>query len=153
MSPTFFTRTLITVAIILVVVGVLFNQSNTLSIKQSTQCNLNGANYCELTNQNTSVSVEFDQDIALEEELMLRIDLAPSLKIKQAWVQGINMYMGKTAVILQNINHESSKTSYHGVLFLGACSEPDMKWQLIVQTTDANGNTKSWFFNFETHRN
>ncbi|MDU0355096.1 hypothetical protein RS130_15380 [Paraglaciecola aquimarina] len=59
--------------------------------------------------------------------------------------------MGKTAVII-----DSSKTigSYHhhlSQLFLGACSEPNMKWQLVVQIVDSEQNIQSYFFNFETH--
>ncbi|MEO9945385.1 MAG: hypothetical protein ABJH28_12100 [Paraglaciecola sp.] len=152
MSPTFFTRTLITIAIILVVIGFLFSQSNNFGLKTNTQCNLDNKTQCELNTQSEVVSVKFLQTIQLEEELKLTITLSDSLKIKQIWVQGINMYMGKTAVILENVTHISSSFTYDGLLFLGACSEPDMKWQLIIQTENTEKVTQSWFFNFETHR-
>ena len=74
-------------------------------------------------------------------------------KIKQMWVQGINMYMGKNAVIVDSVYAKEMKKVYNAHLFLGACSEPKMRWQLIVQTTDNDEIVKSWFFNFSTDRN
>ena len=54
------------------------------------------------------------------------------------WVQGINMYMGKSAVLTDSIYLEDGKKVYNARLFLGACSEPLMRWQLIIQTIDDN---------------
>ena len=69
------------------------------------------------------------------------------------WVQGINMYMGKNAVLADSTYAKEAKKVYNARLFLGACSEPAMRWQLIIQTTDNNELEQSWFFNFSTDRN
>lgn len=153
MSPTFFTRTLITIAIILVAIGFLFSQSILQEVKSNMQCNLNNQKQCELINNTDNLTVEFLQNIELEEELKLHITSSPTLKIKKIWVQGVNMYMGKTAVFIDSTSETSNEVSYDATLFLGACSEPNMKWQLIIQTENPAHLEQSWFFNFDTARN
>ncbi|MEP2652259.1 MAG: hypothetical protein ABJH06_09695 [Paraglaciecola sp.] len=153
MSRTFFNQTLIIIAIILVVIGFLFSLNTTLGPNETVQCNLTKQQKCELVNNAEFITVEFLQDIELEEELNLHILTSPTLKIKKMWVQGVNMYMGKTAVLIDNVKETSFQKSYQGVLFLGACSEPNMKWQLIILTESQDKGEQSWFFNFDTSRN
>jgi hypothetical protein len=63
------------------------------------------------------------------------------------------MYMGKTAIIADNTYVQDTQKVYNARLFLGACSEPAMKWQMIIQTSTNNELMQSWFFNFSTNRN
>ncbi len=75
-----------------------------------------------------------------------------SLQLNSAWVQGVNMYMGKTALMIDSVVNQGEQVDYLASLFLGACSEPKMKWQLVVQGQDKAGQTHSFFFNFMTVR-
>ena len=68
------------------------------------------------------------------------------------WVQGINMYMGKNAVLTDSIYAENGKKVYNARLFLGSCSELFMRWQLIIQTETDAQLEQSWFFNFSSDR-
>ena len=97
--------------------------------------------------------MQFLQEIKVEEELLLTITVPNNTKIKQMWVQGINMYMGKSAVISDSIYAEEGKKIYKARLYLGSCSEPAMRWQLVIQTEDDTQLEQSWFFNFSTDRN
>lgn len=56
----------------------------------------------------------------------------------QAELSGLNMYMGRVPVKFMQI----SDTEWQAVFLLGACSEPEMKWQLVLQLTDTAGNKR-----------
>lgn len=98
------------------------------------------------------VELTFLQNIELEEELKLEFTLPTSLKLVGTWVQGINMYMGKTALIIDSSQNRGLQEVYQASLFLGACSEPNMKWQLVLQGQNSSGEKQSFFFNFSTER-
>jgi len=104
-------------------------------------------------NNGQQISVQFLQQIEVEEEIALSIELPKNTKIEKMWVQGLNMYMGKSAVITDNIYVQDTRKVYNARLFLGSCSEPAMRWQMIVETSNDSGLQQSWFFNFSTDRN
>ncbi len=135
------------------VVGVLINYTDSPSIKSIKQCNIDLTQECVVFDNGQQISVRFLQEIELEEESLLTITVPKNTKIKKMWVQGINMYMGRNAVLTDSIYAEEGEQIYNARLFLGACSEPAMRWQLIIQTTDDNQAEQSWFFNFSTDRN
>ena len=108
---------------------------------------------CIVFDQDQQISVQFLQEIEVEEKISLTITTKTDAKIKKMWVQGVNMYMGKNAVLVDSMYAKEMKKVYNAHLFLGSCSEPEMRWQLIVQTTDNNELEQSWFFNFSTDRN
>lgn len=153
MNPTFFTRILLPLLVFAAAIGIFLNYTDSLSIKSTKQCNIDLTQECVVFSNNQQISVQFLQEIELEEELALKITIPNSTKIKQMWVQGVNMYMGKSAVLTDSIYVEETKKVYNGHLFLGACSEPLMRWQLIIQTEDNTQVEQSWFFNFSTDRN
>ncbi|MEP1446880.1 MAG: hypothetical protein ABJK37_12275 [Paraglaciecola sp.] len=128
-----------------------YTDSNTL--KPTKQCNIDLTQECIVLHSNQQISVRFLQAIEVEEELLLSVSVPSGTNIEQMWVQGINMYMGKTAVLSDSIEMDGESKVYNARLFLGSCSEPKMKWQLVVQTIDVEGVQQSWFFNFSTDRN
>jgi hypothetical protein len=107
---------------------------------------------CSLNVGEQKLSVKFAQTIELEEELSLEINIPNTQILKNVWVQGVNMYMGKTPVIVESNYVQNESVVHQGKLFLGACSESNMIWQLIVQTKDIRNNTHTYFFNFKTNR-
>jgi hypothetical protein len=144
---------LLPLLIFVAAVGMFLNHTDSPSIKSSKQCKIDLKQECIAFESNQQISVKFLQDIEVEEELFLTITVPRNTKIMQMWVQGINMYMGKTAVLTDSTRLEEEKKIYKARLFLGACTEPSMRWQLVVQTEDNAQVEQSWFFNFQTNRN
>lgn len=103
---------------------------------------------CQMTQNGQSVGLQITPEtIPLEEELTLRFELPDDLLVRQAWVTGINMYMGKTPVIIESVAGNITKA----VTFLGSCSEPQMQWLLTLDVE--NQRTKqqqSLYFRFTT---
>jgi hypothetical protein len=87
--------------------------------------------------------------IKTEERLIFTLNLESGLKFESAWIQGINMYMGKIPVLpTEHMVHEG--TSLQLESYLGSCSEPDMRWQMIVTLSDSSGNRFSRYVNFSS---
>lgn len=61
-----------------------------------------------------------------EESVTVSITLPQDLIIESAWIEGVNMYMGKIPVLLES----ETNTKWTGWFMLGSCSEPVMRWQL-----------------------
>lgn len=152
MNSTFFAKILLILLVITAGVGLFLNYTDSSPIKPTKQCNIDLTQECIVFNRGQQISVKFQQEIALEEELLLTITVSNGSKIKRMWVQGINMYMGKSAVLTDSVYIQDGKKFYNARLFLGACSEPKMRWQLIIQTIDDTQAEQSWFFNFSTRR-
>lgn len=72
---------------------------------------------------------------------------ASDLSDIQAELTGINMYMGRVPVKFTQL----SSTEWQAVFLLGACTEPDMKWQLAVQLTDNSGNQRHFEETLQVH--
>lgn len=153
MNPTFFARILLPLLVFSASVGFYLNYTDSTPENSTKQCNIDLTQECVVFHQDQQISVQFIQKIEVEEELLLTITVPNHTKITQMWVQGINMYMGKNAVMADSIYVEDNKKVYNARLFLGSCSEPAMRWQLIIQTKDAEQSERSWFFNFSTDRN
>ncbi|MCF2947068.1 hypothetical protein L0668_03050 [Paraglaciecola aquimarina] len=154
MNPSFFNRILVSLLIFSALVGVFLFLNQSPLNNSPNQCVVDENSYCSITLGQELVYVRFLQEIELEEELQVQISLPKSHFLRSAWVQGVNMYMGKTPVIINQkltIEGGEGENSYQGVLFLGACSEPNMRWQLIVQTKDLNQTTQVFLVNFKTY--
>jgi hypothetical protein len=152
-NSNFFAKTLLPLLVLAAVIGLFLNYTDSPPIKATKQCSIDLTQECVVFDNNKQVSVQFLQEIELEEELTLIITVPNNTKIKQMWVQGINMYMGKNAVMVDSIYAKEQQKVYNARLFLGSCSEPAMRWQLIIQTTDESMLEQSWLFNFTTDRN
>ena len=153
MNPTFFAKILLPLLIFTAAVGMFLNYTDSPPIKSTKQCNIDLTQECVVFDNDQQISVRFLQEVEVEEELLLTIRVPNNTKIKQMWVQGINMYMGKSAVLTDSIYAKEQENVHNARLFLGSCSEPAMRWQLIIQTTDDTQAEQSWFFNFSTNRN
>ena len=149
----FFARILLPLLVFSVAIGLLLNYTDSPSIKPTKQCNIDQTQECIVFDNGQQITVQFLQVIEVEEEILLTITVPNNTKIERMWVQGINMYMGKNAVLSDSVYAMEEKKVYNARLFLGACSESAMRWQLIIQTTDNNELEQSWFFNFSTDRN
>lgn len=103
---------------------------------------------CQITNNGQSVALQITpKNIPLEEELALHFELPDELIIRQGWITGINMYMGKTPVIIQSVTGNLTKA----VTFLGSCSEPNMQWLLSLEVENQQTNEqRSLYFRFIT---
>jgi hypothetical protein len=152
-NPTFFAKIILPLLVFTAAVGLFLNYTDSSPIKTTKQCNIDLTQECVVFDKNKQISVQFLQVIELEEELALTVTVPNNTNITQMWVQGINMYMGKNAVIVDSVYAKKQQKVYNARLFLGSCSEPLMRWQLIIQTSDESQSEQSWFFNFATDRN
>lgn len=153
MLPIFYAKIFLPLLLLTAAFGMYLNYADPPIIGSGKQCKIDLTQECIVIENEQQVSVRFLQEIEIEEENLLVIKVHKDIRIKQMWVQGINMYMGKNAVIIDSVYVQSTKKVYNSRLLLGSCSEPAMRWQLVIQTTDDSQSEMSWFFNFSTNRN
>lgn len=153
MNTTTIKRLTLLLLILVVIVGLILGYSDLNNSDSAKQCRIDLGQECVLFNNNQEVSVQFLQAIEVEEELKLQISIPKHFKIVNMWVQGVNMFMGKHSIFIDAVSLQQDQSVYSAHLFLGSCSEPKMKWQLIIQTQNAQKIEESWFFNFNTDRN
>lgn len=89
--------------------------------------------FCTFSDDEVHVSVEFEQVPVVEEELFVKIDVTPNWHLQNAWVEGVNMYMGKTPVLF-----EDNTNTKRGVTFLGSCNLSTMQWQIYIEIENNN---------------
>ena len=153
MNPNLFAKIFLPLLVFTAAIGIYLNYTDSPPIKSTKQCNIDPTQECVVFYNDQQISVRFLQEIEVEEELLLTITIPNNTNVKKMWVQGINMYMGKSAVLSDYVYVNEGEKVYNARLFLGSCSEPAMRWQLVIQTADANQTEQSWFFNFSTDRN
>lgn len=76
-----------------------------------------------------------------EESVTLKILIPEDHEIESAWIEGVNMYMGKIPVLLEN----NGNGEWSGWFMLGSCSEPLMKWQLRLNIKDKESPNYLYF--------
>lgn len=86
-------------------------------------------NYCEFIDEQQNFEVTFLTSPEVEEETLVQIVSNQAFEIENAWIEGVDMYMGKTPVIWQTIELQRAK----GVFFLGSCNQATMQWRLIIE--------------------
>lgn len=130
--------------LILITIGLVIGQKEVSS--DAEYCRMaNGA--CSIDDSGVKIDIQFaPASIPLETELDISMMSASPLSIRQAWVEGINMYMGRIPVQFES----NDGMNWHAPLFLGMCSEPDMQWQLIVEVTGNGGKSLFKRFIFTT---
>ncbi|MFQ3189705.1 MAG: hypothetical protein ACI936_000830 [Paraglaciecola sp.] len=153
LNSTFFAKIILPFLVFAVMVGSFLNYTDSSDREETKQCNIDLTQECVVLDNGQQISVRFLQKIEVEEELLLTITVPNNTKIEKMWVQGINMYMGKNAVLSDSVYVIEEKKVYNGRLFLGSCSEPLMRWQLVIKTINNDELEQSWFFNFSTNRN
>lgn len=114
------------VALVFIVIAGTYLQSINKSSISTDQCVL-VENRCKIHKDDMTLSIEFDQTPISEEEIALDISLSDAYFVSNAWVEGVNMYMGKSPIVFEN----EAKPS-QGVMFLGSCHLDEMQWHLNI---------------------
>ncbi|MEH8017708.1 hypothetical protein MN202_10715 [Rheinheimera muenzenbergensis] len=70
----------------------------------------------------------------VETPLTLTLE-AEGLTAVSGELTGVNMYMGRVPIRFSQL----AANSWQAEFLLGACSEPDMQWQLVLQLQDQQG--------------
>ena len=122
------------------VAGVYYKNVNSPGASQE-RCDLN-LDKCTFVYGEDEISVNFLSPIVTEEEVFLAFELPPNVKLTKAWIEGVNMFMGKTPVI-----EEAGRY----VTFLGSCNLGTMHWQLNMEIEDENGQVSSYSAVFYTN--
>ena len=92
---------LTSIALILILSGVYSYNFHKVHIVEGVRCTLDQGK-CQL--KTVFGSVQFESvtvPILVEEEIPIKIALEESMRLKAAWIEGINMYMGKIPVIIR----------------------------------------------------
>jgi hypothetical protein len=77
-----------------------------------------------------------DLKMRVETPLELRLRSSVPVQVESSELRGLSMYMGRIPVIWEPVNaHE-----WRAQLQLGACTDPDMRWQLELNLTNENGS-------------
>lgn len=155
--------------VFIAVLGVYLPNINK-SLNNTLECVLT-ENNCLFGDQNLALAINFSQTPIIEEELAIQFTFANSHKIQSAWVEGVNMYMGKTPVLFeqlidnpqnaglvvqhnadtQNSLEDVTLQKQEGITFLGACSSAQMHWQLkVILIESGTKNTALYTANFYT---
>jgi hypothetical protein len=119
--------------------GVYYKNVNSPSDNQD-ECDLT-VEKCIFFYEKNKIKVEFLSPIVTEEEILLSIDMPQELKLTKAWIEGANMFMGKTPIIKE-------KNAY--VTFLGSCNLAKMQWRLNLHIENQNGQVKTYSAAFYT---
>lgn len=95
-----------------------------------------------------NLRIKFIQTPKVEEELLVTFDISTGNTIKQAWIEGANMYMGKTPVIFEQIGPNKIN---QGLTFLGSCTQAHMEWHMFIEVMDTEDKTKVYSARFNTY--
>ncbi len=90
-------------------------------------------NSCTISHKDKTIGLSFEKEPEAEEELFLNFGFPETLQIKNAWIEGVNMYMGKTPILFEDANNRN-----RGVTFLGSCNLSEMEWVLYVEFEPTN---------------
>jgi hypothetical protein len=120
----------------------------------SKQCQLNENLRCQfnLTEyRNEKFLVNFSTKVLVEEQNTVQLLHPENWNLKQVWIQGVNMYMGKIAVLEKTELNQPANNTHSLWFFIGSCSEPHMRWQLIIELENRESlKTERFFVNFST---
>ena len=136
------------VAIIVVAVCVYLAHKFQSSVLKDTSV-VNGiGNSCNFVNETCEFLIDDKLAIATfsampeaEESVTVKLLVPEGEEIESAWIEGLNMYMGKIPVLLDN----NGKGEWSGWFMLGSCSEPVMKWQLRLNIKDKDSPSYLYF--------
>ncbi|MEP4889790.1 MAG: hypothetical protein ABJV04_07180 [Aliiglaciecola sp.] len=100
------------------------------------------------------VQIAFSEfPIMIEEMLNIEITYDTQYVVRKGWLEGTNMYMGKTPLFLESsrIDKQNNHVLLDAQLFIGACSEPNMRWKLTIELEDIQtGKIHTIFVFFQT---
>lgn len=137
--------------IIVLLVGTIYFAQKQIGLSTNNQTPLNGlGNHCEFVNlqchftlDDEAASATFSAKPVTEESVTVRLNLPADLRIQSVWIEGDNMYMGKIPVLPDQIE----PGEWEGWFMLGSCSEPVMRWKMLV---NIEGRTEPALLYFTT---
>ncbi len=88
--------------------------------------------------------------VIAETPVTLELRVAPNEHISEAFLTGINMYMGKIPLQLQP---KQSQGQWKSQFMVGACTEPEMRWQLTVLVRNQAGTIRRVQHEFQSYLN
>jgi hypothetical protein len=139
-------RIILTILLLSGVFYGIYYANVTDSLKNMGNCDIT-ASTCVTTVFEQPFSVTFNQAPITEEELFLTFEISTRLSIEKAWIEGVNMYMGKTPVLFEN-----AKKLEQAVTFLGSCNLAEMQWLLHVEIkNNATNKVALRVFTFSTY--
>lgn len=107
---------------------------------------------CLFSVDSKQFSIKFVQSPSVEQELAIKFTLPAGTRLGKVWIEGKNMYMGKTPVIFDTEANNGGDVS--GLTFLGSCNLPEMTWQLNVQViNEKTEHIKMYSVLFTTSQN
>jgi hypothetical protein len=117
------------------------------------QCQISGTSSCIIQRNNKKFSIKLSEKPKIEEEINLQLQYPISFELSKSWVQGVNMYMGRSALVVKNTESNSTTNITKALFFLGSCSEKNMLWQLVTVYKNTNtGQELTLFYNFSTQQ-
>ncbi len=93
-----------------------------------------------LSMKNQQVEVFFNTQFIIVEK-QYQIKITSKQPITSMYIRGTNMNMGTLPLIYELINNDNGNFVYQSSFMLGLCSEPEMQWQLAIETEDSLLNT------------
>lgn len=134
--------------------GVYLSQLTPSALQGGNQCSLAANTQClfqTTAKSDALVIVDFFHPPQLEEQNRITLSLPESFVFNDAWIQGVNMYMGKSPVLIENEDPIFSAAQINLMFFLGACSEPNMRWQLVLNIKKVSDQrVETFYINFQT---
>ncbi|MFT4940036.1 MAG: hypothetical protein ACI88A_003087 [Paraglaciecola sp.] len=138
--------------LLLLFMNFFLKQANDIK-PQDAQCQIEGTSKCIIQRQDKKFSLELSNAPEIEEEIRLLLEYPNSYELSAAWVQGVNMYMGRSALVIENTQSHEKLTVTEALFFLGACSEKSMLWQLVTVYIEPNTEHEiKLYYNFSTHQ-
>lgn len=150
--------TLVLICLLSVLAAVIYTENVNEPLNRGYECRLSDQ-MCSFDGELGSLSVTFEQPPEIEEELVIDFYFSSNILLKRAWVEGSNMYMGRTPVVPENstdgafkLNSIDALNSFKGVIFLGSCTEPLMQWNLYIEMENiATEDTRTYRISFDTN--
>lgn len=121
------------------ILGVYYKNVNS-DINTGLACDLT-LEKCTFFDAEGLITVKFISPIITEEEILLDIQFPKTLKLQRGWIEGVNMYMGKTPIIRQDERY---------LTFLGSCNLAKMEWKLNLLFENKNGQVFNYSAIFYT---
>lgn len=132
--------------VLCVTVFAIYQKSVTNSLRENDACDIT-ENSCQTVVFKNILRVNFEQKPVAEEELFLNFYVGADLSINKVWIEGVNMYMGKTPVLFENESNPEL-----AVTFLGSCNLQEMQWILNVELkNNATEEVALRQFTFQTY--
>ncbi len=136
MNNTLIKQTFPIIVVISILSGVYWlNKSEPIDLGAN-QCYLQDSE-CHIALQEHTIELAFEHfPIQIEEMSAFTVTHDKQLQFQDGWVEGTNMFMGRSQVLEQQVSSTTQMRENQLALFLGACSEPSMRWRLVLNFKD-----------------